>query len=322
MGRTRLLSKPIVLQIEFTNACNLSCASCGHSYWAQELNRPRLLTLDLLEKTESLYESCSEILIGGYGEPTLHPDLKSLFGWLRRDPHKKISMITHGLKIPEVLEYLKGLDKLIVSIDGVGKIYEQNRRVSFQTLVDSLDHFLVHKDPATSLEVNMVWNRSTHSGLEEMVRFLEPYQVEALHLLPEKMYSSQRYEESLFHPQYLHELYLGLEKIQKKTRIQLDYPDFLASSISCHQPFETLFVLSNGEVLGCCSAIFHGNDYRISLGNLSQMNHDFTTFWNQDTMVQFREAYYGNGEEYPKPCDTCAFRVIRHENLQRSLDSI
>lgn len=319
LKRSHLFSRPIVLQIEFTNACNLSCSSCGHSYWDSKLNRPRLITLDLLNKVQPLYETCSEILIGGYGEPTLHPELKSLMGWLRRDHFKKISMISHGLKIPEVLQDLQGLNVLILSIDGIGKIYESHRGVSFQRLVDSLDFFLANKEPQTRLEVNMVWNQKTHQGLSEMVSFLETYHIEVLHLLPEKIYSADRLGESLFHPQHLHELKIELERIQRRTRIRLDYPDFLAASIPCRQPLETIFILSNGEVLACCSAIFHGNNYRFSLGDLNTMEADFTEFWNQEPLVKFREAYYDNQNDYPSPCNTCAFRLVRHEHLQRFL---
>lgn len=319
LRRARLFSRPIVLQIEFTNACNLSCASCGHSYWDSSVNRPRLITLDLLKRIQPLYETCSEILIGGYGEPTLHPDLKSLMAWLKRDVFKKISLISHGLKIPEVLQDLEGLNTLILSMDGIGKIYESHRGVSFQKLVDSLDFFLANKDPKTRLEVNMVWNQRTHEGLKEMVDFLESYEVKVLHLLPEKIYSPKRLGESLFHPQNLHELKMELQRIQKSTKILLDYPDFLAASVPCKQPLETIFILSNGEVLACCSAIFHGNDYRFSLGDLNALEDDFTEFWNQDKLIKFREAFYDSDVDYPSPCNTCAFRLVRHEHLQRFL---
>ena len=320
IGKAKLSSRPIVLQFEFTNACNLSCASCGHSYWDSKLNRPQLLTLEILEKIQFLYESASEVLIGGYGEPTLHPEFGKLFQWLRRDPHKKISMITHGLKIPEVWEKMGGLNSLIISIDGVGEVYEKHRGVPFQRLVETLDFLKSRMDAELSLEVNMVWNESTHGTLAKLVEFLEPYGVKAIHLLPEKMYSKARYEEGLFHPQKLHDLYVSLQKSQKKTRIRLDYPAFLAHTVDCNQPFETLFILSSGEVLGCCSAIFHGNDYRFSLGDVSDLSKNFSRVWNQDKMVQFRSAFHGTGEkQYPKPCQTCAFRVLRHDNLMRSL---
>ena len=54
------------------------------------------------------------------------------------------------------------------------------------------------------------------------------------------------------------------------TRIQNEYcfSQFLKYELPCNQPLDMVFMLSNGELMACCSAIFHGHKHRFSLGNL------------------------------------------------------
>jgi len=317
LGCTKLWATPIVLQIEFTNRCNLKCATCGHSHWDKDANKGRFLDLDLLPKVESFYQRASEILIGGYGEPSLHPQFDQLIDHFRRVPHKKLVMISNGLLLQKKWESLRKLNQLILSLDGVEDVYEKHRGVSFQKLRENLDFYRENRGEQR-FEWNVVWNRSTHQNLREVVDLANEYEVDQINLLPEKMYSSVREQECLFLPEELHSLHLEIQRLRTKFRGNLNSPSFLRDEIPCNQPLETMFILSNGEVMACCSAIFHGNPYRFSLGNLSTQSLD--ELWNHPKMVQFRLARLkGDREQYPEPCQDCAFRSVRHDRLKRPL---
>jgi radical SAM protein with 4Fe4S-binding SPASM domain len=318
VGKSILRSTPLVLQLELTTTCNLKCATCGHSHWDQKLNPSRYLDLSVLDDLTKLYASCSEVLIGGYGEPTLHPQFEEIIARIREDPYKKLSLISNGLLLEKNWSAISTLDLLILSLDGVGEVYEKHRGVPFSKLLEALDFFTRHREK-TGLHINMVWNRDTHDSLRDSLRVLEKYPVEVIHLLPEKHYSSSRFDVGLFHLNNLDQLHLEIIKIQNETKILLQYPDFLSASVPCYQPFESIFVLASGEIMACCSAIFQGNDYRFSLGQVSDLKNSWHKLWNQEKLIQFRKAHFGK-EEYPSPCNTCAFRIIRQEALERPLN--
>ena len=79
-----------------------------------------------------------------------------------------------------------------------------------------------------------------------------------------------------------------------------------------------VFMLSNGEFMACCSAIFHGHGHRFSLGKLLDFEGSFAKLWNQASMQKFRKARFGVGN-YPEPCQNCAFRFVNSSNLYRDL---
>ena len=316
--RSTLQSKPLVLQLEFATECNLKCASCGHSHWNKTLNPSLYIDPGILDDLHELYASCSEILIGGYGEPTLHPEFATLLAKLQKDPHKKLRLISNGLLLEKNWPAIKTIDLLVISLDGVGEVYEKHRGVPFSRLIDVLD-FFQSQTTRPELHINMVWNRDTHDSLKESLEFLEKYPVQELHLLPEKLYAASRFDKGLFRTENLQEIHQDLREMQKKTRIRLCYPDFLSDSIPCNQPLESIFILASGEIMACCSAIFHGNDYRFSLGLVSDLKTSWQKLWNQEKLIEFRKAHFGK-RDYPKPCDTCAFRIIRQETLERPIE--
>ena len=118
------------------------------------------------------------------------------------------------------------------------------------------------------IEINLVWNKLTHSSIPEALNFLSKYPVTRIHLLPEKMYDFSRKEDSLFNLRHLHKVYTELRSWQREFKMNIVFPNFLKYELPCNQPLDMVFMLSNGELMACCSAIFHGHKHRFSLGNL------------------------------------------------------
>jgi hypothetical protein len=70
-------------------------------------------------------------------------------------------------------------------------------------------------------------------------------------------------------------------------------------------PFQMLFVKWNGDVLGCCSAVFANDHYSLPVGSLAR--HSLMELWDSVSIRNYRLAFRGQGD-YPLPCRDCAFR--------------
>ncbi|MCO4782810.1 MAG: SPASM domain-containing protein [Candidatus Cloacimonetes bacterium] len=314
-------SLPIVIQLELTNLCNLSCSTCAHSYWDASLNKPQFLNVDLLASYEFLYETCSEFLLGGYGEPLLNKAFDDILNWTKRDPNKIVTLITNATLFPSKINSLDLIDIVTISMDGVHNVYEEHRHTPFQNLQDNLDLFRA-KYPNKRLDVNLVWNKKTHQNLLKVVEFLNKYNVTKLNLLPEKIYSTDRLGDCLFDAKDLHGVYVSLQEVVRSTNIKINYPNFLKENQQCNQPLDGIFILADGEIMACCSAIFRGNNERFSLGYLKEFSKEkFLEFFNQEKMIEYRRARL-QGEPYKKQCEDCSFRKIQGAHLDRSLDKL
>lgn len=313
-------SRPVCIQLEFTNVCQLRCQTCARSWWNPHLNKPVYLSLASLKKLSYLFSSASEVIIGGYGEPLLHPDFSELLNFLRSFSHLQIRLITNGLNLEKRLPDLSGLNKLVLSMDGVSDVYRAHRGCDFTRFTQNLSAFLAVYQTKIDLEINVVWNRRTQQNLPEILEFLADYPaIKRVNLQAERMYSPIRSLECLFLPEELHQLSDTIDNLRKKNnKIELIVPDFLSADIPCRQPLESIFVLADGEIMACCSAVFKGHPYRFPLVGFPKNGWEFFFFWNAKILRQYRLAFRCKCL-YPEPCQNCAFRRLAPETLSRFL---
>ncbi|PCJ18459.1 MAG: hypothetical protein COB02_11235 [Candidatus Cloacimonadota bacterium] len=317
--RSSFFSLPIVIQLELTNLCNLSCKTCGHSYWDKEKNSPKFLSVDLLKRYEFLYKTCSEFLLGGYGEPLLNKSFVEILDWCKRDPNKLVTIITNGTLLEDKISFLKKVDIVTFSMDGIHQVYEHHRDISFTKIHKGLEIFR-SVYPNKRIHVNVVWNKKTDQNLYKLVNFLNDYQIEQVNLLPEKIYSLDRQDECLFEAKDLHDIYMKLQDIKNSTSIKINHPNFLKAEQVCNQPLDSIFILSDGEIMACCSAIFKGSNERFSLGYFAgNLKEDFQSFMNQEKMIEYRKARLQK-KPYGSLCENCAFRKVQKSYLNRSLN--
>jgi hypothetical protein len=169
------------------------------------------------------------------------------------------------------------------------------------------------------LEINVVWNRTTHQNLPEILKFLHDYpMIKRLNLQAERMYSPQRMPECLFQPENLYQLQCDINDLRKKTDMELMVPNFMSVDNPCTQPLESIFLLADGEITACCSAVFKGHSYRFPLKGFPENGGEFFFFWNSRLLREFRLALHGKSL-YPEPCRNCAFRRLSPETLSRYL---
>ena len=109
---------PISINLDLTSACNFSCPHCVDS---TIINTRSYIPLEDIKKTVSRLQSnglLSVILLGG-GEPTLHPDVEEIVGYLK-SKRLQVGIVTNGSRlerITEALPLLQEKDWVRISID-------------------------------------------------------------------------------------------------------------------------------------------------------------------------------------------------------------
>lgn len=130
------------LYIEPTTRCNISCQTCIRQTWHEPLGFMSHETFEALISQIRGIESLRTVMLGGFGEPTFHPEIV----WMVRQLKSlglRVEITTNGTLLDgrlsrELLE--AGLDMLWVSFDGVSaEVFEDIRSgAHFQALVDNV----------------------------------------------------------------------------------------------------------------------------------------------------------------------------------------
>lgn len=126
-----LWGKPYALSIEPTTACNLACPECPSGL--KQFTRPTG-KLDLVFHEKMLQNAGKQVFYINYyfqGEPFLHPDFLALIKQAKTHKiYTATSTNAHFIDQQKAEEIVKsGLDRLIISIDGLTQETYENYRV-------------------------------------------------------------------------------------------------------------------------------------------------------------------------------------------------
>ncbi len=114
-----LENRPIrKVYLELTQKCNLNCISCFRRNWGTDLHQMAKETVDRAVDSLNSIESLNEVVFGGIGEPTLHPDFNAI---VKRMPSVQLSITTNAFFwSDETIETLaSSFERVIVSVDGM-----------------------------------------------------------------------------------------------------------------------------------------------------------------------------------------------------------
>ncbi|MGC8932881.1 MAG: radical SAM protein [Candidatus Methanodesulfokora sp.] len=123
-------SHPRELMVEISTECNYNCVHCFRNATAL---RGCIMSSDLFSHVleEASNSGVKKIVLSGWGEPTVHPNILKMLKELK-DYGFHVALNTNGSKLLELAEHLIKLeiDELFVSIDAFDvKLYSQIRRM-------------------------------------------------------------------------------------------------------------------------------------------------------------------------------------------------
>jgi MoaA/NifB/PqqE/SkfB family radical SAM enzyme len=170
--RTRFVDhRPFILSHLFTGRCNADCVTC---LWKMPANA-KVDELSIEEVTELYRDAAAagfRALVLWGGEPLLRQDADAALR-AAREAGLMTTLITNGWWLEERAdEVLPWVDRLMVSVDGIGARHDEVRRLP--GLFERLDQGLVHVRrayPHIAVIINVVLSRLNSDQLEAIAAY-------------------------------------------------------------------------------------------------------------------------------------------------------
>lgn len=312
---------PTRLQVEPTNRCRLRCASCARHHWDAAANAPGDMGHATLERLGPLLDAATELTIGGYGDPTEAPLLLPLVRLASR-AGCTVRMITGGSALtPGLLQDLAeaGLDRLVLSMDGAtDATLRALRGIPLRSWLAWIRHARRLREEGDgvrpTVEIGLVLQRGNLGELRALVELCAREGVAGIQAFNIKSYAPALDDRCLLgDAEAARPAFEEAAALARDIGVALSLPPLLPPPVACRQPFEMLFVRHDGEVRGCCSAVFSPPVLGLVAGRIEEDPRDL---WNAPALRSFRRAAvaWERGEDvtqiaWPEPCRACAFRL-------------
>lgn len=325
-GMARFFSKPVHLQIEPTNRCNLACVMCARPYYDKEKNVLGDMSIETFDRLRPYLKVAEEVMLIGYGEPLI---AKNFWYFLEtcRDLGVKTSIHTNGVMLDKktsVRLIRGGLGTLTVSLDAAREeTLKALRGCSLKKITQNIIELnrLKEEMGVSTPQVNVYYilMKDNLHQLLEMVDVAAGIGAEMLVVTHLMVYSTDLDEQSVLHiKEEAEPVFREAEKRARDKGLLLSLPSLLTNVIDCMQPFELLFINWDGKVRACCSAAFISDKFSFPIGDLN--TEELGSIWNNDNMIGIRKGLLGKGKMAPE-CAQCGFRKKDIEGHRRYLDA-
>ncbi len=264
---------PPKVRIETTNACNAKCIICPHHKMTRTVKR---MDAELYHRVidESAEYGCEEVHLHNFGEPFLDKRLEEFVAYAKDAGIAKVKIFSNGSIISTdrargVLE--AGIDEIKVSFDGATKEEFEKIRypLKFDDVVNNMVELVRVRDEMGSDARIYVACCST-SDKSQTMAMLES-KVDGFSFGKIHNWGSEDYETS-------------------KTKLRKP----------CRRVWETLTVLSNGDVSLCCLDY----DGSVLLGNVNEQS--IHEIWRSDKYRRVRDAHRKAAQQQIALCGSCS----------------
>lgn len=274
---------PFSLSIEPTTACNLGCPECPSGL--KQFTRPTgKLKLDLHE--EMLQQVSKTVFYINYyfqGEPFLHPQFLELIKEAKKHKiYTSTSTNAHFIDAKKAKEIVEsGLDRLIISIDGLTQETYENYRV-FGTLakvIEGTKHLVNAKKELQSSTPHLIFQflavKQNEHEVPEVFKLGKQMKIDEVRIKSAQLYDYKNGNDLM--PE--NEKYARY-KLQKDGTYRLKYK----TGNYCWRMWSGSVLTWDGKVVPCC----FDKDAQHVLGQLDTA--DFKTIWKNQSYQNFRNA--------------------------------
>lgn len=289
---------PYSLSIEPTTACNLGCPECPSGL--KQFTRPTgKLNLELHDKMLSqLHKSVFYINYYFQGEPFLHPDfLKLIQTAKKRKIYTSTSTNAHFIneaKAQEIIE--SGLDRLIISIDGLTQKTYENYRVhgTLEKVIDGTKQLIAAKKKLKSNTPHLIFQflavKPNEHEIDQVFELGKEMGIDEV-----RIKSAQLYDYKNGNPLMPENEKYSRYKLQSDGTYKLKYK----TGNHCWRMWSSSVLTWDGKVVPCC----FDKDAKHVLGSIE--NHDFKDIWTGNQYHNFRKAVRNHRNEIDI-CKNCS----------------
>jgi radical SAM protein with 4Fe4S-binding SPASM domain len=276
--------KPLYFSFESNNFCNARCIMCPYPQMKRKKTK---LEFNLFKKgvNEALkYFKPKQFALSGFGEPLLNDDIIDRIKYIKERSKVPIKFFTNASLLNENVarDLVKvGLDEINISINSSSeRNYERIMGLNYKNTVEKIKNLLnekkIQKSKKPIINISMM---KIDENKEEIKEFLMKWT---------NLVDSVVVREP--------ENWSGLKKTKFRSYFKIAYP--------CIYPFNTIDVLSNGDVVPCCRD-FEGREV---FGNIK--NNTLLKIWNSKKYKEFRRKHIECKFKELKICRYCDTNII------------
>jgi len=299
------LGKPIVrhfppaVMIEPTNICNLKCplCLCGNGL----LQRPKgMMPLGrFIKLVDQVKHKTGMLILWNQGEPFLNPAFYEMMEYATAQGFYTMTSTNASLELdlPRIVD--SGLNKLIISMDGISKQSYDSYRVNgnFELVLSNMRELVRLKKRATGSKLKVVWQfiimKHNEHEIEEVKRLAREMGVDRLEFKTVQIY---RPEDIAFLPtEHKYSRYLSLgTAFELKTTLKN----------RCRRLWTQPVINWDGEMSICC----YDKDAMFKIGNID--NSTFKELWLGSAMQKMRRAILNNRKAI-EICRNCGEGIVQ-----------
>ena len=323
-GRTRLISRPLHLQIGTNLTCNLKCVFCRRQV-PEEIERLKAIPADKREISPQTLERIIDIMpyasivnLTPYGEPLMYSGLEEMLERHRQMGCNNLALTTNGMLLEgKWAERLvqSGLHILFLSVDSCDPDLYASMRVGgdLAKIKRGLDEVNQAKRRFNSEKPHLIFASTFMERnipqLPDMVDFAKKHGIEEISVQLMEMENKALEPESLhYHIDLTRRMVEEAEKRARATDVRLNQHlalrNLLDTSPSsqenassdtksqkkklieqCSYPWNFLLIDTDGDVRPCCYS-------SVSLGNMAEK--PFEELWNGKIMQRMRRDFLDN----------------------------
>ncbi len=289
---------PFSLSIEPTTACNLGCPECPSGL--KQFTRPTgKLNLELhKEMIQQLKKSVFYINYYFQGEPFLHPQFLKLIQEAKKNNiYTATSTNAHFIDSEKALEIVRsGLDRLIISIDGLTQETYENYRIhgSLEKVISGTQHLLNAKQELNSRTPHLIFQflavKPNEHEIPTVFKLGKEMRIDEV-----RIKSAQLYEYEHGNPLMPENEKYSRYVLQSDGRYKLKYK----TGNHCWRMWSSSVLTWDGKVVPCC----FDKDAKHVLGSISELS--FQNIWNHPKYVSFRQSVLSHRNQIDI-CQNCS----------------
>lgn len=133
------------IYLELTQRCNLQCKNCFRQNWTSPDTQMSQAIFDQILSSLNSIPSLKEIILGGIGEPTIHPNF---IEWVKQLPKKELTVTTNAFYWKEETIQLlaERFDKIVISVDGLESTFFKIRNFELEVLEKNIKRLLKYRN--------------------------------------------------------------------------------------------------------------------------------------------------------------------------------
>jgi radical SAM protein with 4Fe4S-binding SPASM domain len=290
---------PEIYQVEVSAVCDHSCEVCPRNHYTRKDKTP-FFSLDLLTKMirRGDFKGSYFVELQMSGEPLLNKSIRPIINLLKSEG-LLVGLSTHGDLFPEKIKLCSELDYITISVDSITKRNEARPRLKgrpwkdrefMRNLLDSI-LFLCERNISIDLQFIEVGEWKVEKDILFEI-------LDGIHLM-DKVNIRSVPDCSILH---------------REDR-KMMYNESLDKGV-CLNPWLSISVQSNGNVVPCCFA--WGDN--IIYGNLNEQS--LEEIWNGDRVESLRNCHKKGPSELPRLCNMCYMRSPTLLHWQIYMDSL